>query len=81
MIFGVEPGEATADHLDRVVFLTTVIGAIYLTAVSLMPEAFGAFGVPFYFSGGAALIMVCTVLDIRTQVRELSLNKPGVKRQ
>jgi len=72
VIPGVEPGESTAKHLDRVVSLTTVIGAVYLIAMWLMPEALMAlFGVP-YFSGGTALILVCTVLDIRTQVRDLS---------
>jgi len=72
VIPGVEPGEATAKHLDRVVSLTTVIGAVYLTAMWLIPTVLLAFGVPFYFSGGTALILVCTVLDIRTQVRDLS---------
>jgi preprotein translocase subunit SecY len=36
---GVEPGEPTADHLDRVASLTTTVGAVYLVAVSLIPEA------------------------------------------
>jgi preprotein translocase subunit SecY len=66
----VAPGEPTADYLDHVVSLTTVIGAIYLVAVSLIPEALVAYGgLPYFFGGGSALIVVWTILDIETQVR------------
>jgi preprotein translocase subunit SecY len=70
---GVAPGEPTADYLDRLVSLTTVVGAIYLTAVSLFPELLVARGaaLPYEISGGSALIVVCTILDIRKQVRDL----------
>lgn len=70
---GVAAGEATADHLDRVVSLTTVVGASYLVAISFLPEALVAGGVliPYKMGGGSALIVVCTILDIRTQVRDL----------
>jgi preprotein translocase subunit SecY len=76
---GVEPGEPTADHLDRVVSLTTVIGAAYLVGVWLVPETFAAFGgmLPYKFSGGSALIVVCTILDLQKQVRDVSLTNPG----
>jgi preprotein translocase subunit SecY len=59
--------------------LTTVVGAVYLTAVQLIPEAFVAYGnaLPYSMSGGAALIVVCTVLDLRKQVRDVSLTNPG----
>jgi preprotein translocase subunit SecY len=74
----VAPGEPTADYLDHVVSLTTVIGAIYLVAVSLIPEALVAYGgLPYFFGGGSALIVVCTILDIETQVRGYSLTEPG----
>ena len=80
---GVAPGEATADYLDRVVSLTTVNGAIYLVALSLIPEVFVAYGdmLPYKISGGSALIVVCTILDIRKQVRDVSLTNPGGVRQ
>jgi preprotein translocase subunit SecY len=76
---GVGPGEATADYLDRVVSLTTVVGAVYLTAVSLIPEAFVAYGdmLPYKISGGSALIVICTILDLKTRVRDQSLTNPG----
>jgi preprotein translocase subunit SecY len=74
----VAPGEPTADYLDRVVTLTTVIGAVYLVAVSLIPEALVAYGeLPYLFGGGSALIVVCTILDIETQVRGHSLTRSG----
>jgi preprotein translocase subunit SecY len=75
----VMPGEPTADYLDRMVSLTTVFGAVYLVAVSLIPEVLVASGVvlPYKVDGGAVLIVVCTILDIKKQVYDLSLVKPG----
>ncbi|MGX4804096.1 preprotein translocase subunit SecY [Bradyrhizobium guangdongense] len=76
---GIAPGEATADHLDRVVSLTTIVGAVYLTLVQMIPEALLVYGngLPYSMSGGAALIVVCTILDLQTQVRDVSLTNPG----
>jgi len=77
----VAPGEATAAHLDRVVSLTTVVGAVYVTALQLIPEVFDLCGIGLPYSmvvnGGAAMVVVCTVLDIKTQVRDVSLTNPG----
>jgi preprotein translocase subunit SecY len=78
VIPGVAPGEPTAEHVDRVVSYTTVVGAVYLAAVFLIPEVLLTYSqVPFYFGGGSALVVVCTVLDIETQVRGRSLTEPG----
>jgi preprotein translocase subunit SecY len=74
----VAPGKPTADYLDRVVTLTTIIGAVYLVAVLLLPEVLVAYGgLPYLFGGGSALIVVCTIIDIEKQVRGYSLTKPG----
>jgi preprotein translocase subunit SecY len=83
VIPGVMPGEATAEYLDRVVSSTMLLGAAYLTVISLIPEVFLAYGnaLGYKMGGGAALIVVCTILDIQTQVRELSLTNPGGVRQ
>jgi preprotein translocase subunit SecY len=80
---GVEPGEVTADYLDRVVSLTTVVGAVYLVFVSLIPEALVAGGValPYKIGGGSVLIVVCTILDLKKQVRDVSRTNPGGVRQ
>jgi preprotein translocase subunit SecY len=78
VIPGVEPGEATAAHLDRVVSYTTCIGAVYLAAVFLIPELLLFYSqAPFYLGGTTVLVVVCTVLDIETQVRGRSLTEPG----
>ena len=75
---GIEPGEATAAHLDRVVSYTTCIGAAYLAAIYLLPELMLNYSqVPFYLGGTSVLIVVCTVLDIETQVRGRTLTEPG----
>jgi preprotein translocase subunit SecY len=79
VIPGIAPGEATAEYLDRTVSSTTLLGAAYLTVISMIPEAFLAYGntLGYKMGGGAALIVVCTILDIQTQVRGLSLTNPG----
>ena len=75
---GVEPGEPTAAHLDRIVSYATCIGAVYLAAVFLLPELLLSYGqVPLYLGGASVLVVVCTVLDIETQVRGLTLTRPG----
>jgi preprotein translocase subunit SecY len=78
VIPGVEPGELTAEHLDRIVSYTACIGALYLAAVFLIPELLLVYGqAPFYFGGASVLVVVCTFLDIETQVRGQSLTEPG----
>jgi preprotein translocase subunit SecY len=79
---GVAPGEPTAEYLDRAVTLTTVVGAAWLVAISFLPEALVAGGVllPYKMGGGSALIVVCTILDIRTQVRGLARAGRGGER-
>jgi preprotein translocase subunit SecY len=74
----IEPGEATAAHLDQVVSYMTCIGAVYLAAVFLIPEFLLTYSqAPFYLGGASVLIVVCTFLDIETQVRGRSLTEPG----
>ena len=82
VIPGIAPGEPTADFLDRVVTLTTVIGAAYLTAIALIPEALVASGqmLPYKISGGSALIVVCTILDIKkTGARAIAQRSGGAR--
>jgi preprotein translocase subunit SecY len=78
VIPGVMPGEPTAEHVDGIVSRTAWAGAVYLAAIFLIPEALlRYFNTPFYLDGSSALIMVCTVLDLETQVRGQSLTEPG----
>jgi preprotein translocase subunit SecY len=67
---GVAPGEPTAACLDQIVSRTTLIGAIYLALVCLLPDVLIRFlQVPVYFGGTALLITVCALIDLRAQFR------------
>ena len=69
VIPGVEPGDATADHIDHVVSRINVIGALYLAFVCLLPEILiGYWSVPFYLGGTSLLILVCAILDVKAQL-------------
>jgi len=75
---GVEPGEATAEHLDRVLSRVTLLGAAYLAFVYLVPELLIAYAqVPFYLGGASLLVVVCTVLDLQKEVRGYATIKSG----
>lgn len=79
---GVEPGEATAAHVDRVLSITTLLGAAYLALVCLIPEILISYAqVPFYFGGASLLIVVCTVLDIGAFFQVGAFGKLGGYRQ
>jgi preprotein translocase subunit SecY len=72
VVAGVEPGEATADLIDRVVSRTTGYGAGYLALVYLIPELLVAYmKLPFFLGGASALIAVGTVIDLDAEVRGL----------
>lgn len=74
----VEPGEPTAEYLDRVLSRTTMVGALYFAAICLIPEfLLYRLGLPFYLGGTSLLILVCTVLDIEKQARGYALAKAG----
>lgn len=67
---GVRPGRATAEYLDKVLTRLTVVGAIYLTAVCLLPELLiSQYAVPFYFGGTSLLIVVTVTLDTVAQIQ------------
>ena len=69
-ILHVAPGAATADHLDAVLSRITLIGAGYFVMICLIPELLISWAqVPFYFAGTSLLVLVCTVLDLETEVR------------
>ncbi|HUF57665.1 MAG TPA: preprotein translocase subunit SecY [Thermohalobaculum sp.] len=67
---GIRPGKRTAEYLDYVLTRLSVVGAIYLVAVVLLPELLIAeVGVPFYFGGTSLLIVVSVTMDFITQVQ------------
>ncbi|NBN63700.1 preprotein translocase subunit SecY [Microvirga tunisiensis] len=67
---GIRPGERTAQYIDFVLTRVTVVGAIYITAVCLLPEfLISATGVPFYFGGTSLLIVVSVTMDTVSQIQ------------
>jgi len=67
---GIRPGQKTAEYIDYVLTRITVLGAIYLVAVCLLPEfLISATGVPFYFGGTSLLIVVSVTMDTVAQIQ------------
>lgn len=67
---GIRPGEQTARYIDGVMSKLTLAGAIYITAVCLLPEfLILKFNVPFYFGGTSLLIIVVVIMDFMAQVQ------------
>jgi preprotein translocase subunit SecY len=66
---GIRPGKSTADYLDYVLTRLTVIGAIYLSIICVLPEILiSQYAVPFYFGGTSLLIVVSVTMDTVAQV-------------
>ena len=67
---GIRPGKNTADHLDYILTRLTVVGAIYLVAVAILPEILiSKLSVPFFFGGTSLLIVVSVTLDTVAQIQ------------
>jgi len=66
---GIRPGKNTADYLDYVLTRLTVLGAIYLAVVCIIPEwLISYWSVPFYFGGTSLLIVVSVTMDTVAQI-------------
>ncbi len=66
---GIRPGKKTAEYIDTVLTRITVVGAIYLAAICVMPMVLQQqMNVPFYFGGTALLIVVGVALDTVSQI-------------
>jgi preprotein translocase subunit SecY len=66
---GIRPGKKTAEHIDRILSRITLIGALYMSAVCVLPTLLAVrTGVPFYFGGTALLIVVGVGLDTISQI-------------
>jgi len=79
LIPGIFPGEPTAEHIDGVVTRLTVIGALYLALLYLVPAVLVAMApVPFYFGGASLLIVVCAILDLEDHIRGFASVRTGV---
>ena len=66
---GIRPGKNTAEYLDYVLTRLTMVGALYLSAVCLLPEIMAAqYSLPFYFGGTSLLIVISVTMDTVAQI-------------
>lgn len=67
---GIRPGDQTARHIDKILMRLTLVGALYITFVCLVPEFLTLrYQVPFYFGGTSLLIAVVVTMDFMAQVQ------------
>jgi preprotein translocase subunit SecY len=73
---GIRPGDQTAKYIDKVLVRLTLIGAIYITGVCLLPEflVFG-YNIPFYFGGTSLLIIVVVTMDFMAQLQSYIMSQ------
>ena len=73
---GIRPGKRTADYIDKVLTRITLGGAIYVSAVCVLPSVLiTKFNVPFYFGGTALLIVVGVAIDTVAQMESHMLSR------
>jgi preprotein translocase subunit SecY len=73
---GIRPGDQTAKHIDRILSRLTLVGAVYITAVCLLPEFLVLrYSVPFYFGGTSLLIIVVVTMDFWAQVQSYVMSQ------
>ncbi len=66
---GIRPGKRTAEFIDKALTRLTVVGAIYLSAVCVLPTILiSKFNIPFFFGGTALLIVVGVGIDTISQI-------------
>jgi preprotein translocase subunit SecY len=78
---GIRPGQQTAEYIDKVLSRLTLWGALYVTAVCLLPEILvSSQNVPFHFGGTSLLIVVVVVMDFMSQLQAhmMSHHYPGL---
>ena len=73
---GIRPGDQTAKYIDKILLRLTLIGAIYITLVCLLPEfLIIKYNVPFYFGGTSLLIIVVVTMDFMAQVQNYLMSQ------
>lgn len=67
---GIRPGDQSAKYIDGVLTRLTMVGALYMAAVCLLPQFLNvAWNIPFYLGGTSLLIVVVVVMDFMAQVQ------------
>ena len=73
---GIRPGDQTARYIDKILARLTLVGAVYITAVCLLPEFLVLkYNVPFYFGGTSLLIIVVVTMDFWAQVQSYLMSQ------
>ena len=73
---GIRPGKMTAEYIERALDRVTVVGAIYISLVCILPELLvSSFQVQFYFGGTSLLIVVGVALDTVRQIEDHLTNR------
>jgi preprotein translocase subunit SecY len=73
---GIRPGPATAEYIDFVLSRITLAGAVYISAICVLPTFFTqAMKVPFYFGGTSVLILVGVALDTVAQIETFLISR------
>jgi preprotein translocase subunit SecY len=73
---GIRPGKNTAEYIDRVLTRITFSGAIYVSAVCVLPQILSyKLNVPFYFGGTSLLIVVGVAMDTASQIESHMLTR------
>lgn len=73
---GIRPGKMTAEYIDRALSRVTVVGAIYISLVCILPEILASnFQIQFYFGGTSLLIVVGVALDTVRQIEDHLTNR------
>ncbi|MBU1055748.1 MAG: preprotein translocase subunit SecY [Proteobacteria bacterium] len=73
---GIRPGKRTADYIDKVLTRITLGGAIYVSAICVLPSILiSKLSVPFYFGGTALLIVVGVAIDTVSQIESHMISR------
>jgi preprotein translocase subunit SecY len=76
LIPGIRPGDQTARYIDKILMRLTLVGAVYITLVCLLPEFMVLkWNVPFYFGGTSLLIIVVVSMDFFAQVQSYIMSQ------
>ncbi|HMI76889.1 MAG TPA: preprotein translocase subunit SecY [Buchnera sp. (in: enterobacteria)] len=72
---GIRPGKRTAKYINKIMLRLTLISAIYIVFICLIPELIKIiFNVPFHFGGTSLLIVVVVIIDFISQVQTLIMS-------
>ncbi|MEI4269843.1 MAG: preprotein translocase subunit SecY, partial [Candidatus Dasytiphilus stammeri] len=73
---GIRPGEQTAKYINKIMNRLTLMGALYIIIICLLPELIrGSLRVPFHFGGTSLLIVVVVIMDFMCQIQTIMMSK------